>query len=470
MKKTILILGIIFLLFGISINPIVGSIPKVKKSVNEELQYTSISGDSDISLITVKVVGEMGLNDWYVSDIGFNFTYESDDISLIKYRIDDCPILDYIEPFFITENGEHIYFEWYAVDNDGNYSEVYGPFIFNLDQTEPYIELNYEIIGGNPIEGWTLEFNATVNDWMSGIDCVEFFMNNELQDTDYEGPYYTWQRKFYGGLKVSIKATAYDNAGNSATDEIVQPKNDDILELSTNNFDIKKRIIVQNFFNDDSSDIIEFKNYEFDKKSYSDVGDREIFDPAYIIVFFNRKMGAEDWIISDATFNIDFESDKIDEVYYKVDDGDWNLYYESLNISDDGEHSFSWYVVDSEGYTSMSDSISFKIDMSPPEINLIKERVAINKVKFTANVFDEMSGIHKVEFYIISPNSWPEYVDYDFPYEWVWTGFFNNRIWVKVYDKVGNWELCWMDTYTSYSFNQQYSFTSHFNHDIAEYQ
>ena len=63
MKKTILILGVIFLFIGVSINPIVGSISKVIQSINEDLQYTSISGDSGISLITVKVAVRIDVND-----------------------------------------------------------------------------------------------------------------------------------------------------------------------------------------------------------------------------------------------------------------------------------------------------------------------------------------------------------------------------------------------------------------------
>jgi len=462
MKKTILILGIIFMLVGLSISPIVGSISKDKQSTNNKLPYVSTGSDSGISLITVKVAGEMGLNDWYVSDIGFNFTYESDDISLIKYRIDDGPMWEYIEPFFITEDGEHIYFEWYAVDKDGNYSEAYGPFIFNLDQTEPDIELNYEIIGGNPIEGWTLEFNATVSDAMSGIDCVEFFLNDVLQDTDCEGPYFTWQWKTHGDLKVSIKATAYDIAGNSATDWIVQPKNDDVLEQSMHNLDINKGIIVQNCFNADSSDIIEFKNYNFDEKLCSEVGGREIFDPDCIIVFFNRKIGPNDWIISDVSFSINTEPDGIGEVYYKINEGDWKLYNESLIISDDGVYNFSWFVIDTEGFISTPDTLSFKIDNTCPEINLIRERILMKTVKFTADVYDETSGINKVYF----ESGWGgEYTDYDFPYEWYWVagewlGWFFDKVDVTVYDNAGHTKHCSMNVRESLSYNQQYSFNS----------
>ena len=96
------------------------------------------------------------------------------------------------------EKDKDINVEYWAIDNVGN-EESHHTFNVDLDQTAPSIELNYEIIGGNAIEGWTMEFNATVDDGTSGQESglkkVEFYLNDVLQDEDSVGPYYTWEWK-----------------------------------------------------------------------------------------------------------------------------------------------------------------------------------------------------------------------------------------------------------------------------------
>ena len=173
-----------------------------------------------------------GENGWYVNDI--TVTLEANDgtddwqsgIDVIQYKVGSGPVKTIsgaMGSFIIAEDGDDIQVEYWAIDNVGN-EESHHTFKVDLDQTPPSIELNYEIIDGNSIEGWTLEFNATVGDAMSGLTYVEFYLNDVLQDTDATGPYYTWNWKTHGGLKVTIKAIAYDDAGNNAYDEIVNPK------------------------------------------------------------------------------------------------------------------------------------------------------------------------------------------------------------------------------------------------------
>jgi len=439
MKKIILILGIIFLLAGISINPIVSSISKVKQSLKEKISNASIGGDSGISLITVKVGGEMGLNDWYVSDVGFNFTYESDDISLIKYLVNQGPLQNYTESFLITEDGKDICLEWCAVDNNGNQSEIDGPFIFNKDKTRPMIDLTYEWEDGPEPGTWWVIYTANCIDATSGMSRVDFYINGEFKDTVYgPGPEYVYRFLYDGTYKYTLTAVGFDNAGNSMYDELI--------EIGFN-----KEESIQNCFNQISPEITEIKNDRFTEKSPYGISDGEVFDPAYVIVVFNRKMGENNWIIRNASISIFYESDRIAEVYYKIDDGEWILYNEPIVILDDGNHSLSWFVIDSEGFISTPDSIFFKIDKTCPEINLIKNRIAINKVKFIADVYDEMSNINKVIFY---EGYSRVFTDTEFPYEWIWTGFFNNKITVKVYDNAGNINISSKNTHISFNYNK----------------
>ncbi|MGF3554462.1 MAG: Ig-like domain-containing protein, partial [Thermoplasmatota archaeon] len=63
----------------------------------------------------------------------------------------------------------------------------------------------------------TIEVNAYDND--SGIEKVEFYIDGELRETDVSPPYsYLWNDKLTSQHTIEVKA--YDNAGNSASEEI----------------------------------------------------------------------------------------------------------------------------------------------------------------------------------------------------------------------------------------------------------
>ena len=102
-----------------------------------------------------------------------------------------------------------------------------------MDQTDPLIDMTYEW-ENNPGSdgGWLMTFNATATDATSGMDRVEFYLNDVLQDTvTGPGPTYIWQFVYHGGLKITIKALGFDKAGNNKYDEIVDPES---FNINTN--------------------------------------------------------------------------------------------------------------------------------------------------------------------------------------------------------------------------------------------
>lgn len=358
--------------------------------------------NSEISLITLNVIGVAGGDNWYGSDNSFTFTYESDEIKEIFYGIDGNWSL-YTGTFNVDKGGDHT-LEWYAVDYEGNQSEVDGPFYFKVDKTKPELALVYEVIGGNQWSGWELEFTATAFDSMIGMHRVEFYLNDVLQETVYgSGPTYTWNLCGYNPIvKINFYAIAYDKAGNSVKDSIVQPtyniaKPKSFLNMENN----YKKNGHQNFFNNIlPSENIEIKNQKIIDKSPSSNAFNKGFDPASVIVVFNREFGENNWINNIASISIFYESDRIDEAYYQFNNGSWILYTDPIVISEDGVYNFSWYVVDSEGYTSNTKSFSFKIDLTPPQINLVKNKLTVNRFKFIAEVSDSASGIDRVNFIV----------------------------------------------------------------------
>ncbi|KYK22805.1 hypothetical protein AYK24_08300 [Thermoplasmatales archaeon SG8-52-4] len=131
--------------------------------------------------------------------------------------------------FVLSEDGNDILIEFWPVDNVGNV----GPktsFTVDIDETNPQISLDYDVTGGSKLTGWEFTFTAIATDDTSGTDYVEFYLNGILQETVHgNGPEYDWIVKLPKGINSTIKAIAYDKAGNYNCDEIIDP------EISTHN-------------------------------------------------------------------------------------------------------------------------------------------------------------------------------------------------------------------------------------------
>ena len=248
--KKLLSLGIIALFIGMSNNPSTGDNISFDDTTPPFTTHNLDPPDPD------------GLNDWYVSDLNvtLNATDDLSGVKEIKYRVNSGPVQTIpgdAGSFIITDDGDGILIEYWAIDYAGN-TETSKSFLIDMDQTEPEIEITYEA-QYDPPRGWIFIFTATATDLTSGIDRVEFYLNEELQKTATgAGPYYEWiwewnfsyeegrvvgfirnpeitedYVKFYA-IFVLIKrltdilypkicACAYDNAGNFACDEIQNP-------------------------------------------------------------------------------------------------------------------------------------------------------------------------------------------------------------------------------------------------------
>jgi len=430
-----LIIGIIILLLFVNVSAYIGN---------------SIGNDSGISLITIKATGGIGgIENWYGNDNNFNFTYESDEISEIYCGIDGNFSL-YNETFNVPGRGEHI-LEWYSVNHTGNKSEIDGPFTFKVDKTPPDISFFYDIVSGNPIQGWNFEFIANAVDSMSGMDHVEFYFNHVLQEiVTGPGPEYVWTLRYWPIPRAIFYATAYDKAGNSDSDEIIDHtiySFESTIFKNNNDGERSNNCCLDFVF---PSETTERENHGIANRIPSGTLNRKMFNPAYVLVEFNRDYGENDWIVDEVSIPILYESDRVDEIYYKINNTGWKLYTYPIKISKDGIYDFSWFVVDLEGCSSTPDSIPrFKVDLTPPEMNLTQERLNINKVKFKAEVTDKTSGIEKVRF----KSSLRWFIDYDYPYEWIWYGLLRDKIIVTVYDYAGNVNIQSMTTSRNHNQN-----------------
>jgi hypothetical protein len=172
-----------------------------------------------------------GLNGWYISNVKVKLTATdpevngvSSGVKEIRYKIDTGAEQVYSAEFTVSTDGPHTVTYW-AVDNVGNAETPQNQVTFKIDKLKPNIDLSYEVTGGSQATGWELTFTATATDDMSGMDRVEWYYNNVLQNITYgAGPTYVWVLEHYDpNLHVTIRSTGFDLAGLSASDEQVDP-------------------------------------------------------------------------------------------------------------------------------------------------------------------------------------------------------------------------------------------------------
>jgi hypothetical protein len=177
-----------------------------------------------------------GENGWYVSDLEVSLQASdphvmdvSSKVKEIRYTVNGGPeqvITGNSGSFLLTvaDDGKDVEVEYWALDNVENEELPHNQFTIDMDQTDPIIDLTYEVVGGSPSEGWEITFTAEATDETSGMHRVEFFLNGLLQETIVDpGPTYEWTIWYHILPNVIFEATGFDMAGNSATDAVENP-------------------------------------------------------------------------------------------------------------------------------------------------------------------------------------------------------------------------------------------------------
>ena len=168
-----------------------------------------------------------GNNGWYVNDVIVNLSASdpwSDEVSSgvreLRYTINGCAeqvISGSNGSFILTEDGDDILVEYWAVDNVGNVESPKNSFTIDIDQTTPEVSITYEIVGGNRWQGWDLEFTFNAIDDMSGACILFLYLDNELIEIfQGSGPDYVWTLRYWPGQNFTIKFVICDCAGNCA--------------------------------------------------------------------------------------------------------------------------------------------------------------------------------------------------------------------------------------------------------------
>jgi hypothetical protein len=169
-----------------------------------------------------------GENNWYVSKV--TVTVDAYDccpplvmsgVKEIKYEINGVPgtIAGDSGSFTVEDDGVN-FVEFWAVDNAGNEEAEHHTFEVAIDRTAPTIDFQHsesQDDGGQ----WSVTLTAIAGDATSGLNRVVFKVGANVLDTLYTPPWEiteVWQSGWGG---ETFSATAYDNAGNSASDSAV---------------------------------------------------------------------------------------------------------------------------------------------------------------------------------------------------------------------------------------------------------
>jgi hypothetical protein len=167
-----------------------------------------------------EISGTMGQNGWFVSCVTVTlYAIDPDgqwpsDVNHTYYKVDSAQDwIEYLAPFDVCEDGMHIVY-FYSVDKAGNYEEVQTTDVFKIDQTAPSISMSVEKVG---FRQW--KFIANVYDQTSQICLVQCYIDDMLiGNITKPGPYeWSWT----GKGNHTVTGIAYDNAGNSAENDVV---------------------------------------------------------------------------------------------------------------------------------------------------------------------------------------------------------------------------------------------------------
>ncbi|HYT01204.1 MAG TPA: alkaline phosphatase family protein [Thermoplasmata archaeon] len=276
----------------------------------ETVHSASVSIDTQPPTTTITLVGSLGANGWYVSNVtaSLGATDPMSGVDAISYRIDNGSWQIYAVPILLGE-GRH-FVEYYATDLAGN-SEAHQIRAVSIDTTPPVT--SFELSGTPGNGGWyvsnvSLALNAT--DAMSGVAGLSVRVDNGSW-TDYSSPLPV------GAGRHRVEFFATDVAGIPSPVESVDVNVDTAAPSST--------------------------------------------------ITVTGTLGDSGWYVSDATVTLSAIDDLsgVSGVLYRVDGGAWQAYTAPLVLSD-GRHVIEAYATDVAGNVEPLRSASVAIDTSPP--------------------------------------------------------------------------------------------------------
>jgi ABC-type transport system substrate-binding protein len=284
--------------------------------------------------------GTVGNAGWYVSPVVVTLS-ASDDLSGVaatSYRINNGSWQSYTGPFHVTMDG------WYAIgynssDKVGN-SEITHTFLFGIDTLAPTTTVR--VTGTRGSNGWYVS-NVTVDlvaiDAESGVASVSYEVDG--------GTWQTYQRPLVlGDGTHTLAYMALDVAGNV--------------------------------------------------EGAGSVGVNVDTIPPKTHVTLSGVSGLNGWYASAVALSLDAidPTSGVDSLSYQLNGGGWLRYSGPLNLGD-GTFTVSYRAADVAGNTEAVQSVSVKIDMTPPELQFVTPAATLTNslLRLSWIAVDNGSGI-----------------------------------------------------------------------------
>jgi hypothetical protein len=129
------------------------------------------------------------------------------------------------------------------------------------------------------------------------------------------------------------------------------------------------------------------------EKHYSEM----MVDPREINVTISGTMGSYGWYVSSVVITITGAN----RTYYSLDNATWTFYVAPITVTTDGIYALYVYYVDQDGEYHYFGPFSFKIDKTPPTLNVTVQPNFWKTIwKITVNISDATSGLANLAFYI----------------------------------------------------------------------
>ncbi|OHD14309.1 MAG: hypothetical protein A2Y41_08460 [Spirochaetes bacterium GWB1_36_13] len=363
---------------------------------NISSKTVSVSVDNDVELPNVSIVSPSASSNLSGNIFVNAEATDNKGVTKVEFYLDGIKMFeDTQSPYSIPlasnilDNGTHT-FKVKAYDAEGNSSEDSIQVV--IDNEAP----NTLALQALPqfVKG-SVSLQADVSDAVSGIQKVEFYVDNTLKNTLTSAPFtYQWNTAGSDGAH-SVMVKAYDKAGNSASTAPVSVTADNTVPFNL-----------------------------------------EITSPA------NGSMLKGQQTIQASPADL---TSGVAKVEFYVDGSllgtDTDYPYAMSWTPADGVHSISLKAYDKAGNVAVSTNSTITADGSAPTgLSLSSVSGAYSKryVSLQAAATDAVSGIEKVEFYVDGALSG---IDSVFPYSFVWDAGVNDgahTFMIKAYDKNQN--------------------------------
>jgi len=259
-------------------------------------------------------------------------------VDSIFYRINDGAERKYTEPFFITEEGNHVIY-YYGVDRMGN-REGMKTLNIIVDKTPPEtmltITASFAAQGNQVYASNNFAYSYTINsrDAISGVSSVTYSANGE-DHKPYLKPFV-----INSTTPVTMDIISTDRVGNSTTNYTTRFLDDTGAVIAEN-----VKILIDNT-----------------PPTVKITPDREFF------VKDNMNVASREYRF---TITADDRESGVKGIYYRLDGkGEFVLYTGEIQFFTNGLHSIEAIARDGVGNTSTIERLDFYVDTIPSETNI----------------------------------------------------------------------------------------------------